>query len=356
MKKIFIAFSGPKIKQRKKFLIQNGFECWDLEKFSIDEFVNEIKLIISPINDNVLRNYKRDSDGGDSFGITEKEFKKCSWGLLLPDTAPDVLINSYSAILFLLNLYAPKFLYPVFYATDFGITKLHHKKNSLIYFHHQNQSKIFKSKKFVKFFHKLLPQSVYGTCQTNRFEKWDKEDWRLFVAVLLYSELKDYENEKETITWQREAADMMTILESLFTAADITFEEIGYRLRKRIATLIGFKFPNLEKDINTLYKERSKFLHGSFFVEVEKEAKKKDSFSGLPLPDFGFLYKHKEYVRLALLAYLNLALVVRQKSFKGFQRSIDVLEAAIIDLKLRKKVISLTKELFDLLPKNQFKS
>ena len=227
MKKIFIAFTGPKIKQRKKFLIENGFECWNLEKFFIDEFVNEIKRIILPINDNVLRNYKKDSDDGDLFGITEKDFKKCSWGLLLPDTAPGALINSYSEIMFLLNLYAPNFLYPVFHATDFGITKFHHKKNSLIYFHQQNQSKIFKSKKFVNFFKKILPQSVYGTCQRNRFEEWNKEDWRLFVASLLYSELKDYENEKESITWQRETADMMTILESLFTADDSNSEEIG---------------------------------------------------------------------------------------------------------------------------------
>jgi len=354
-KKIFIAFTGQKIKQQKVFSIESGFECWNLEKFSIDEFVDKIKMVIPPINNNVLRNYKKDSDDKDIFGITEAEFKKCSWGLLLPDNVPAALTDGYSEILFLLNLYAPNFLYPVFHATDFGLTKFSHKKNSLIYFHHQNQSKIFKSKKFVKFFKKLLPQSVYGTWQRDRCEKWDKEDWRLFVASLLYSELKDYENEKQSITWQREAADMMTILESLFTADDSTTEEIGYRLRKRIATLIGFKFSDLEKDIKTLYRERSKFVHGSFFAEVGKEAKKKDSVSALPLPDFNFLYKHKEYVRFALLAYLNLSLSIKSKNFNEFKRSIDVLEAAVIDLKLRKKVIFLTKELFRLLPTNQFK-
>jgi len=353
--KIFIAFTGPKIKQQKIFRIETGFECWNLGKFSIDEFVNKIKSVIPPINKNVLRNYKKDSADKNIFGITEAEFKKCSWGLLLPDNVPAALIKGCSEIIFLLNFYSPNFLYPVFSTTNFGVMRLQYRKDPFIYFHDQNQSKIFKSKKFVKFFKKLIPQSVYGIWQRDRCEKWDREDWRLFVASLLYSELKDYENEKQGITWQREAADMTTILESLFTAGDNTSEEIGYRLRKRVATLIGFKFPDIEKDIKTLYRERSKFIHGSFFAEVGKEAKKKDSVSALPLPDFSFLYKHKEYVRFALLAYLNLALSVKSKNFDGFKRPIDVLEAAIIDLKLRKKVIFLTKGFFSLLPISQFK-
>jgi len=229
----------------------------------------------------------------------------------------------------------------------------------MIYFHGQNQSKIFKSKKFIRFFKKLLPQSIYGVWQRDRCENWDKEDWRLFVASLLYSELKDYENEKESITWQREAADMTTILESLFTADDSTSEEIGYRLRKRVAVLIGFKFSNIEKDIKSLYRERSKFIHGSFFAEVGKEARNKDSVSALPLPDFHFLYKHKEYVRLVLLSYLNLAFLIKSiKSgdIKNFKRTINILEAAIIDLRLRKMVVFNTRKIFELLPKNQFKN
>lgn len=358
-KNIFIAFTGPKIKQRKKIVIETGFECWNLEKFSIDEFVNEIKIVIPPVNNNVLRNYKNDSDDKDLFGISEAEFKKCSWGLLLQDNVPSALNNGYYEIIFLLNLYASNFLYPVFNATDFGLKKFQYKKILPIYFHYQNQSKIFKSKKFVKFFKQLLPQSIYGIWQRDRCEKWNKEDWRLFVASLLYSELKDYENEKQNITWQRETADMMTILESLFTADNNITEEIGYKLRKRTATLIGFKFSDIEKDIKNLYTERSRFVHGSFFYEIEKgvkkETEKKDSVSGLPSPDFNFLYKHKEYVRFAILAYLNLSLFIKLKKFDGFERSIDVLETAVIDLKLRKKVILLTKKLFGLLPASQFK-
>lgn len=355
MKKIFIAFTGPKIRQRAIFRMERGFECWNLDNFSLDEFVKIIKEIIPPVNKNVLRTYKRDeADKDPMFGINESGFKKCSWGLLLPDSVPDSIVNGYSEILFLLNLYSPNYLYPVFHVTDFGITKLQHNNIQDLYFHGQNQSKIFRSTRFVKYFKKLLPQSVYGTWQRYRCEEWDQEDWRFFVAALMFSELKDYENKKETITWQREAADMMTILESLFTADDSTTEEIGYRLRKRIAALIGFRFPEIEKDIRKLYRERSKFVHGSFFIEVGKDARKKDSVVALPLPNFAFLYRHKEYVRFALLAYLNLALMAKLNKFKGLKRPIDILEKAIIDLRLRKKVSGYTAGLFKLLPARQF--
>jgi len=119
---------------------------------------------------------------------------------------------------------------------------------------------------------------------------------------------------------------------------------------------LGLNFLILKKILKRFIAKEVSLFMVLFLLKLEKRRRKKNSFSGLPLPDFGLLYKHKEYVRFALLAYLNLALAVRQKSFKGFQRSIEVLEAAIIDLKLRKKVISLTKKLFNLLPENQFKS
>jgi len=355
-KKIFIALTGPEIKQGNKiYKITEGYECWNLRKFNFDDFILAVKQQIPPINDNVLGNYKLDTqDKRNLFGVTDDEYKKCSWGLLLPDNVPGSLVNSYAEILFLLNLYSSHFLYPTFYVSDLGIQRIEHKKHAMLYFHGQNQAKVFKRKEFVKYFEKLLPQSVYGTWQRDRCKNWDKEDWRLFVASLLYQELKDYEFEKEAITWQREAADMITILECLFTAEDSINEEIGYRLRKRLAALIGFRFKDIEKDIKQLYTERSKFVHGSFFVGVGKEAKKENSVSALPLPDFEFLYKHKEYVRYALIAYLNLALQLKQSKIIGtnseIKRPLDLLEKSIIDLNLRIQISRQTKELFSLLP------
>ncbi len=358
-KKIFIALTGPEIKQRNKiYKIAEGYECWNLKKFNFDDFILSIKQQIPPINDNVLGNYKLDSQNNRNiFGLADDEYKNCSWGLLLPDNVPGSVVNSYAEILFLLNLYSPHFLYPTFYVSDFGIHRVEQKKHPMLYFQRQNQAKIFKRKEFVKYFEKLLSQSVYGTWQRDRCRKWDKEAWRLFVASLLYQELKDYEFEKKAITWQREAADMITILECLFTAEDSINEEIGYRLRKRLAALIGFRFKDIEKDIKHLYTERSKFVHGSFFAGVGKEAKKENSVFALPLPDFEFLYKHKEYVRYALIAYLNLALQLKQSKIIGtnieLKRPIDLLEKSIIDINLRIQISRETKEIFSLLPQRQ---
>jgi len=352
-KKIFIALAGPKIKQDDKvYKIAEGYECWNLKKFKFDDFILAIKRQIPPVNDNVLKNYKVDTPG--QFGATDKEYIKCSWGLLLPDNVPGSHVNSYAEILFLLNLYSSHFLYPTFFVSNLGIQQIEQQKH-LMFFYLQNQAKIFKSEEFVKYFKKLLPQSVYGYWERDRCKNWDKEDWRLFVASLLYQELKDYEFEKEAITWQREAVDMITILECLFTAEDSINEEIGYRLRKRVATLIGFRFKDIEKDIKLLYTERSKFIHGLFFVGVGKEAKKENSVTAIPLPDFEFLYKHKEYVRYALIAYLNLALQLKRSKFiwtnSEIKRPLDLLEKSIIDVNLRIQISQQTKELFSLMPK-----
>ncbi len=64
---------------------------------------------------------------------------------------------------------------------------------------------------------------------------------------------------------QRESADMATILEALFTAGTGENTEIGYKLRKRVAAMLAFQFPSIEKEIKDLYKQRSAFVHGSFF-------------------------------------------------------------------------------------------
>lgn len=47
---------------------------------------------------------------------------------------------------------------------------------------------------------------------------WDREDMRIFLACLLFNELRDSEHSKYAFTWQGESADIATILEALFTA------------------------------------------------------------------------------------------------------------------------------------------
>ena len=58
-KTIFLAFRGKSIEQDEKILeIQDGYECWDLKKFTLDQFIEEIKIKIPPVNSIVLRNYR----------------------------------------------------------------------------------------------------------------------------------------------------------------------------------------------------------------------------------------------------------------------------------------------------------
>jgi hypothetical protein len=250
-----------------------------------------------------------------------------------------------------LNLYSPTFLYPLFYATDFGIIRPTRINRPVFTFaHYQNQSNVVATPDFVSFFKLLLPQSQYAVWQIDRAQKWSEEDWRLFVAGLLYGGLTEYDNSKNSFGWQRESADMATILESLFTAGDAQSEEIGYRLRKRIAALLSHRFPQVEKDVRDLYKERSAFVHGSFFSQIAKDSRR--ASNNIPSPDFDRLYGQKEYVRWAFVAYLHLARIVKGNpaGFGGQSTVIDVLEQSIIDVPLRNEVVTEVEKVLALMP------
>lgn len=348
-----MAFAGSKIDQKNSiFKIANGYECWNLKNFSLDTFVEAIKKKIPPVNRNVLVNYRVDGTKKLIFGINENQFQESSWGLLIPDSVDDAYMANLGETIFLLNLYSPNFLYPLFYVSDMGVTPIPLDKPIIFFANQQNQSRIFKTKKFVLFFKKLISQSKYGIWDLYRVKKWNDEDWRLFAAATLYKGLETYDNSKSSFGWQRESADMAAILESLFTAGDITNEEVGYRLRKRIAVLISWMFPDIENDIKDLYKQRSAFVHGSFFSQIAKESKKKDG--NLPIPDFGILYKQKEYVRFLFVTYLNLANSMKNQSleYKNHKTVIDLIEDSIIDIKLRRKIIQETKQILSLMQKS----
>ncbi len=355
-KSIFLAFVGQPIEQVDAiFEIQNGYECWDLKQFKRDEFIEALKKKITPINDNVLKFYSAETASHDSFGITEEQYGECSWGLLIPEGREDVYSAAYAETIFLLNLYSPTFLRPIFYGSEMGIHPIAHDQPTFFFAHFQNQSHIFKTKGFVTFFKTLLPQSQYGTWQLDRIQKWGKEDWRLFVAGWLYSGLKDYENSKNSFGWQRESADMAAILEALFTAGDSQNEEVGYRLRKRMAALLSWIFPEIEKEVKDLYTQRSAFVHGSFFAQIEKDTR--HSYNNLPSPDFNLLYKQKEHVRLALISYLHLARLLNEKplEYEGNTTVINALEEAVINVALRDKLTSEVRNLFSMMPTPYFK-
>ena len=78
-KTMFFAFIGKEPEQKEKISeIQDGYEFWNLKKLTIDEFVEELKKKIPPVNNNVVHDYKADSDSREPYAITEEQFKKCS--------------------------------------------------------------------------------------------------------------------------------------------------------------------------------------------------------------------------------------------------------------------------------------
>ncbi len=352
-KNIFIAFTGPEMVQESStHQIAPGYECWNLAKFQLEDFVSAIQGRIPPVNANVLKNYKREpGDVTEPFGISDEHYKKSSWGLLLPDRVPGAFGNGYAEILFLLNLHSPHFLYPVFHVSDFGIFRPDHRKDYRLYFHDQNQANRFKRKEFVEFYEMLISESVYASWQADRMARWNEEDWRLFVACLLFNELKTYEDSKYAFTWQRESADMATILEALFTAGSGDKTEVGYKLRKRVATLIAFRFVDIEQEIKKLYDQRSAFVHGSFFLQAKKDIEIQDGLARLPSPPFEFLYRQKEYIRHALAAYLYLNKIFRshRDDFAGCKNVLHILENSIIGLDLRTKVRKHAEAILDLM-------
>ncbi len=144
---------------------------------------------------------------------------------------------------------------------------------------------------------------------------------------------------------------MATILEALFTAGTGDNTEVGYKLRKRIAALMAFRYADIEQDIKELYKQRSEFVHGSFFLRVKKDIKVEDRLAILPLPPFEFLYKQKEYIRHALAAYLYLSKIFlsNREAFKDCENVIGILEKSVIDLDLRARVRQHAETIFDLM-------
>lgn len=249
----------------------------------------------------------------------------------------------------LLDLYSPSFVHPVFHASDFGLRKAPVTPPPITA-RYDNHPHHFIRPEFVKFFKLLLPQSQYGAWQLDRAQKWNKEDWRLFVAAKLYVGLVEYDNHKDAFGWQRESAEMATVLEALLTADDAHNEEVGYRLRKRLAVLLSHRFPTIEDDAKALYKQRSAFVHGSFFAGLAKKSTLTDGDP--PVPDFGLLHEHKEHVRHLLVAYLALAKAFpsRKDIFGEKGNVMGALEDAVIDIDLRGQLIRVADEALSLLP------
>ena len=200
-KQLFVAFTGPKTGQESAVQeIAPGYECWNFTKFGFDDFISAVQSRIPPVNDHARGNYKKEpAELTERFGWSAEQYGKLSWGLLLPNLVPDAIGSANAEALFILNLYSPRFLYPAFYLGELGIWRPAHGKHVLIYFADQNQAKRFSRQEFVAFYEALASESVYALWHADRVAHWTKEDFRVFVACLLYSGLTTYESGKSPL-------------------------------------------------------------------------------------------------------------------------------------------------------------
>lgn len=357
MNGIFFAFTGPAIQQDEKFfIIGEKFECWNLKKINFEDFLENIKIKIPPRGPNMLKHYSKNGTTG-HYGIDESKFAEASWGLLLPEDIDTGSIDNYYEILFLLNLYSKNFLYPIFYVTDFGISRIENVSNTPNYcippmacWHYQNKASIFKQKNFIDFYEMMKKESVYGAWNAHTSAGWEKEDWRLFVACLLFKEQKKYNKGRDIFTWQKEAAEIATIFEALLTA-DGNPTEVSYRLKKRSSVMLSHRISTIEQEIKKLYDLRSNFVHGSFFQKIYNDIQVKDKIAMIPLGEFEFLEKQKESARLLIVTYLNLHNLLSQGYFgEGQKTVINLIEDAIINIELREKIQDENSKILNLLP------
>lgn len=355
MGRIFIGFGGPKTESKN---YDGGkISCWSLATSSLESFIDEVKKVIPPINDNITdENY---FGGGHkaNFGLGIKEiWGKVSWGILIQDDAARSYTDLYERALFLINVFSPSFLYPIFYVSHLGAHRIsydHYPYANMfgwpadIRYHNQNQFEKFAAENLELFFNNLLPQSIYVSNSADRLRDWTREEWSIFAAAILFEGLKTYDSSKSPFLWQREAADISAIAEALCVEEK---EELRYRLGKRCSVLVeSAHFNNVEGDIKKLYTLRSEFVHGKFGNRIRKGNKGGSwGWDETLLEDFEFLERQVKLIRFLFAGYLKLK--SESDLLGGYGTVQSMLETAIIDTNLRARVNSSTQAIFALMP------
>jgi len=393
----FFVFRGYKNTQlRKKHVIATGIECWNLRKMKFDEFISEISTAIAPRNPSMTEaSYLQDHH----FRITsahENDINKikaawkpyyelASWGLLIK-----IKTNSWAKkvnhhirfpitdqylednALFLINLFSPYFLHPIFIVNDMGFHSSDIPYGELkVSLQDQQQAPAFKSQNFVKFlnelsrmdytFYNLLSLEVTGTGSQGMNDLYkilrkkkivSQEEYRAARACCLFDQLKKYSCRGKNHLNDKEYVEFCTILETL-----ITFDGrsgASYKLSKRITLMLGNVLKNVDIDdeIAGLTKKRNNFIHGTSFSVIEA------------VDHADFLKKYKELfrstelftkiTRFVLVGYLYL---LKQKQFHLAFRNIsknsipELLDSALLDIKLRSKLQMQLRKIYSLMPK-----
>lgn len=345
MRRIFLSFPGYNVGIKQKIKKINDFEFWNLEKIDQNEFIKLIRKKIKPINKNVVKNYFTTRDEG----AYKEAYKESAWGMLLPDFTKDPMGSRYES-LFLVNLFSKLALPVTFYVSRMGImvekTKLSFSKKAI--FHGEDNK--FTNKRFIQFYNLLFPEVMGTSWHADEVLKWGREDWRLSIACSSFSELSKYQKVKYPMRWQEECADIAAFYETLLSRKknDGGYYKIIQRIEVLLSDHYKDKFGGIKKGLKDLFDYRNEFVHGSFFDRLKKETKAysdNSKMAQLPGVDFRFLEKQVEVARKVFISFFYL-----KKKFKKTNKPTpELINSAIMDINLRKKIQRHTNDIMKLL-------
>lgn len=351
MRYIFLAFPSYQVSISPKVKKIGNIEFWNLEKIKEDEFINLVQKKIRPINKNVRKNYFITS----SKEAYQKAYAESSWGMLLPDLNKDNLGGRYES-LFTVNLFSSFSLPLMFYASRMGIM-VEHKALSVgekMRFH--KEDKKFIKKQFIKFYNLLLPEIIGTDWQAYEVFSWSREDWRLSIACSLFMNLSKYQKGKYPMRWQEECADIVTFYETLLSRQK---DDTGkYKIIQRIEVLLGDYYKNdlhkIRKDLSDLYSYRNEFVHGSFFDRLKRDTRSyqdNSQMAQMPNIDFRFLEKQEEIAKQVFVSFLYVRKKFKNTGSSALRRQTipEIINTAIMDVRLRKKIQFYTREVLNLL-------
>jgi len=350
MKRLFLAFPTYQVKSKRRIKKFNNYELWNLEKISEEEFIDLIQKAIRPLNRNVRNNYFFHSDRR----ISEKSYKKSSWGLLLPDYSSGNL-NIKDESLLAVNLYSDLFQPLMFYVGVMGISVTRRSIELQIKSGFHGEDGKFAKRKFSDFYNTVLPEIIGTRCRLPDIQKWDREKWRLSIACLLYNRLEKYQRSFQILTWQNQCVDIVTMHEALLSRHK---RDTGkYRIIQRIEVLLAnhyrSKFPEIKKSLENLFDYRNEFVHGSFFERLKKQTKSYSYDTGIAhmtQRDFNFLGKQKEIARKVFICFLYIRKKLKSTRNKELRKLTipEIINKAIMDTKLRVRIQQYVNEILKL--------
>lgn len=364
---------------------------------NFDEFASEVSATIAPRNPSLpierfLQDHHfrltsvRENDIEKIKASWKPYYELASWGLLIKmktnSWAGKVNSHIHFAItdqylednaLFLMNLFSPHFLHPIFTVSDMGLHSSDISYGELkVSLQNQEQAPIFKNQNFVKFFNEisrmdylfynLLNLEVTGTGSGGMNDLYkilrkkkivSEEEYRAARACCLFDQLKKYSYHGKNHLNDKEYVEFCTILETLLTFDDRS--GASYKLRKRMTIMLGdiLKKVDIDDEIAGLTKNRNNFIHGTSFSVIEA------------IDHNDFLEKYKELFRktelctkLTRFALIGFLYLLKQKLLHRAYRKIpknsipNLLEAALIDLSLRNKLQKQFSTIYKLMPKS----